>query len=81
MNRPFRMRWENRHKWLMWFWIINFPICAVMYLFLSEKVMGFYIAICSVYANAETSAAAKESKENNIPFYKKWYNKLVRDRR
>lgn len=54
---------ENKHRYLTWFWLINFPICIALYVWANEKIMGLYIALCSVYANAESSAAADEAKK------------------
>lgn len=53
------------HKWLTWFWVANFPVATLLYFYTGQKLMGFYIALCSVYANVEASAAAKEGAEGN----------------
>jgi len=47
----------------MWFWLANFPVCFVLYFALNERIMGLYIALCSIYANVESSAAAKEASK------------------
>lgn len=54
--------YKARHTCLMWFWILNFPLSIVLYIYTDEKILLLYTVLCSVYANAETSAAAKEAK-------------------
>lgn len=56
--------WNHRHTFLMWFWIANFPLAIALYIFTDERTMLLYTLICSVYANAEASAAAKEAKKS-----------------
>ena len=47
----------------MWFWVANFPVCIALYLWAPTAVMGLYIALCSIYANVEASAATVAAKE------------------
>lgn len=54
-----RELYENRHKYLMWFWIAMIPITLI---WLSESVL--WVALMSLYANIESSAAANEAKKN-----------------
>lgn len=53
---------KNRHQYLMWFWICNFPVAVILYFVTNEQVMLLYTAVMSVYANVESSAAAKEAQ-------------------
>lgn len=52
--------WKNRHTYLMWFWIAMIPVTV---LWLKESVL--WVAMMSLYANIESSAAAKEAQKDN----------------
>ena len=45
--------YKRRHKYLMWFWILMIPVTVI---WLKESVL--WVAIMSLYANIESSAAA-----------------------
>lgn len=47
---------DNRHKILMWFWIAMIPVTLI---WLKESVL--WVALMSLYANIESSAAANEA--------------------
>jgi hypothetical protein len=47
---------DNRHKFLMWFWIAMIPVTLI---WLKESVL--WVALMSLYANIESSAAANEA--------------------
>lgn len=49
--------WKNRHKYLMWFWIIMIPIS----IFTPLKESITFVILLSLYANIESSAAAREA--------------------
>lgn len=53
------MKFEDRHKYLMWFWITMIPVTVF---WLKESVL--WVAIMSLYANIESSAAANEAKKD-----------------
>lgn len=60
----FKKAWDkNEHTWKMWFWRANYPVALVLYFSTSEKILLLYTLLCSVYANEETSAGAKEARE------------------
>lgn len=63
MLKTFKNIYKNKHKFLTYFWIANVPVCILLYYFSSNKVMGLYIALCSVYANVESSAGAHEASD------------------
>lgn len=48
------------HTYLMFFWILMIPVTL---LFLKDSVL--WIAIMSLYANIEASAAARAADKNN----------------
>ncbi len=50
--------WVERHKYLMWFWIAMIPVTLLV---LKESVL--WVAIMSLYANIESSAAAREAQK------------------
>ena len=50
---------KNRHSILMWFWIAMIPVTLI---WLKESVL--WVALMSLYANIESSAAAQEAKKN-----------------
>lgn len=50
--------WENRHKYLMFFWI---AMIIPSVLWWSESVI--WVILLSLYANIEVSAAALEAKK------------------
>lgn len=50
---------ENRHKYLMWFWIGLTPV--IIFTPLKESVL--VVILLSLYANIEASAAAQEAKK------------------
>ena len=52
--------WKNRHKYLMYFWIL---MIIPTLLWWSESVL--WIAVLSLYANIEASAAALEAKKGS----------------
>jgi hypothetical protein len=59
-----RVKWkQNHHLYKKHFWQMNYPLCAALYFLASPKVMGLYIALCSIYANVETSDGADEAKK------------------
>ncbi len=49
---------KKRHTVLMWFWVAMIPITII---WLKESVL--WVAIMSLYANIESSAAAKEASK------------------
>jgi hypothetical protein len=49
--------WNDRHKYLMWFWIAMIPVTVF---WLKESVL--WVAMMSLYANIESSAAAREAQ-------------------
>lgn len=49
--------WKNRHKYLIYFWIAMVPITVF---WLKESVL--WVALMSLYANIEASAAAAEAE-------------------
>ena len=51
---------KNYHTYLMFFWIAMVPVTLI---WLKDSVL--WIALMSLYANIESSAAARESKKNN----------------
>lgn len=51
---------KNRHKYLMWFWIAMIPVTLI---FLKDSVL--WVAMMSLYANIESSAAANEAQKDN----------------
>lgn len=53
-----RRIFKDRHKWLMWFWIAMIPVTIF---WLKESVL--WVAIMSLYANIESSAAANEAQK------------------
>lgn len=53
---------KKEHTYKMYFWRANYPIAILLYFFTSEKILLFYTLLCSVYANEETSAGAKEAR-------------------
>lgn len=53
---------KMKHTILMYFWIANFPVAMILYFFTDEKILLLYTVLCSVYANVESSASAKEAK-------------------
>lgn len=59
-----KLQWKTKsHTYKKWFWMANYPICVALYLLANTKVMGLYIALCSIYANVETSHGAQEAKD------------------
>ncbi len=50
---------KKRHTVLMWFWIAMIPVTII---WLKESVL--WVAIMSLYANIESSAAAKEASKD-----------------
>lgn len=50
---------ENRHKYLMYFWIAMIPPTLLWW-----KDSILWVALMSLYANIEASAAAMEAKKN-----------------
>jgi len=59
-----RLNWRrDHHRFKKYFWQFNYPVCFSLYLFAPPKVMGLYIALCSIYANVETSDGADEAKK------------------
>lgn len=50
---------KNRHKYLMWFWIL---MIIPTLLWWKESVL--WVALMSLYANIEASAAAKEASKD-----------------
>lgn len=48
---------KNRHTFLMWFWIAMIPVTLI---WLKESVL--WVALMSLYANIESSAAAKAAE-------------------
>jgi hypothetical protein len=56
---------KNEHTWKMWFWRANYPVAIALYFLTSDKILLLYTLLCSVYANEETSAGAKEAQEAN----------------
>lgn len=55
---------KNAHGFKKWFWRFNYPVVILIYIFLPEPVLILYLAVCSIYANEEASAAA-EAAEND----------------
>lgn len=53
---------DMKHTYMMYFWIANFPVALLLFAFTNEKILLLYTVLCSVYANVEASAAAKEAK-------------------
>lgn len=51
---------KNRHKYLMWFWIAMIPVTLF---WLKESVL--WVAMMSLYANIESSAAANEAQKGS----------------
>lgn len=51
---------KNRHKYLMWFWVAMIPVTLF---WLKESVL--WVAMMSLYANIESSAAAQEAKQHD----------------
>ncbi len=49
---------KNKHKVLMWFWIAMIPVTLI---WLKESVL--WVALMSIYANIEASAAANEASK------------------
>lgn len=49
---------KHRHKYLMWFWIAMIPITLI---WLKESIL--WVAMMSLYANVESSAAANEAQK------------------
>ena len=49
----------RHHRWLKWFWIATFPVCAALYLMAPDKVTLLYLALVSVYANVAGEAGAE----------------------
>jgi hypothetical protein len=59
-----RDKWRgNEHRYKKIFWRWNYPVVFLIYFFLPEPVLILYLALCSVYANDESSAGAEEAKE------------------
>jgi hypothetical protein len=56
MKNLFKKLKDNRHKVLMWFWIAMIPVTLF---WLKESVL--WVAMMSLYANIESSAAANEA--------------------
>lgn len=57
----------HRHTILMWFWIAMIPVTLI---WLKESVL--WVALMSLYANIESSAAAREaSKEQSKGLWSK----------
>ena len=52
--------WKNRHKYLMYFWIVLTPI--IIFTKLKESIL--VVILLSLYANIEASAAAHEAKDD-----------------
>lgn len=50
--------YTNRHKYLMWFWIFMIPVTLF---WLKGSVL--WVALMSLYANIESSAAAREAQK------------------
>jgi hypothetical protein len=51
---------KHIHTWLMWFWIAMIPVTLI---WLKDSVL--WVALMSLYANIESSVAAREAKRNN----------------
>ena len=49
---------NNRHKVLMWIWILMIPVTLI---WLKDSVL--WVALMSLYANIEASAAANEASK------------------
>lgn len=54
---------KHNHVYKKIFWRFNYPLCMGLYFFAPTKVMGLYIALCSIYANVETSYGAEEAQK------------------
>lgn len=50
---------KKRHTILMWFWILMIPVS----IFTPLKESITFVILLSLYANIESSAAAKEAKD------------------
>lgn len=57
MGKKLNKVWTRRHKVLMWFWIAMIPVTLI---WLKDSVL--WVALMSLYANIEASAAAQEAK-------------------
>lgn len=53
--------WNNRHRWLMYFWIAMIPVT----IFTPLKESLLWVLMLSLYANIESSAAAQEAKKGD----------------
>lgn len=53
-----RKLFNNRHMYLMWFWMAMVPVTVV---FLRESLL--WVLLMSLYANIESSAAAREAQK------------------
>lgn len=49
---------KHKHTYLMWFWVAMVPVTLV---WLKESVL--WVALMSLYANIESSAAAREAQK------------------
>jgi hypothetical protein len=51
---------KHIHTYLMWFWILMIPVTLI---WLKDSVL--WVALMSLYANIESSAAAREAKKQS----------------